>query len=82
MTPACWTAWRLIGGISVADDETHLTEREVAIAKAAAKLAVQEISDEFYRQVGKTVVTKVLIWIGIAFVAFAAGKGWLAGLIK
>jgi hypothetical protein len=62
--------------------DIQLTEREVAIAKAAAKLAVAEISDEFYKQVGKTVVTKVLVWIGIAFVAFAAGKGWLASVLK
>lgn len=67
---------------TLSDGEIMLNERELAVAKEAARLAVQEISDEFYRQVGKTVVTKVLIWIGIAFVAFAAGKGWLAGLIK
>lgn len=56
---------------------SELTAREMLIAKEAARLAVKEISDEFYKQVGKTVVTKVLIWIGIAAVAFAAGKGWI-----
>lgn len=55
----------------------ELTERELAVAKEAARLAVKELSDEFYKQVGKTVVTKVLVWIGIAAVAFAAGKGWI-----
>lgn len=57
---------------------SELTDREMQIAKAAAKIAVREISDEFYKQVGKTVVTKVLIWIGIAAVAFATGKGWIS----
>jgi hypothetical protein len=54
-----------------------LTEREMAVAKMAARLAVTEMADQFYKQVGKTVVSKVLIWIGIAAVAFAMGKGWI-----
>jgi hypothetical protein len=58
-------------------DDITLTDREMAVAKTAAKLAVADLADEFYKQVGKTVVSKVLIWIGIAAVAFAAGKGWL-----
>ena len=57
--------------------DIELTERELQVAKAAAKLAVREMQDEFYRQVGKSVVTRVLVWIGIASVAFAAGKGWI-----
>jgi hypothetical protein len=57
--------------------EIVLTEREVAIAKHAAKLAVEEITDTFYKQVGQTVVKKWLVWIGIGFVAFATGKGWI-----
>lgn len=60
--------------------EIELTEREMLVAKTAAKLAVEELADTFYKQVGKTVVTKVLIWIGIAAVAFAAGKGWMPKL--
>jgi hypothetical protein len=64
----------------MAVDNIELTERELAVAKKAAQLAVTEMADEFYKQVGKTVVTKVLIWIGIAAVAFAAGKGWIAKL--
>lgn len=55
----------------------ELTEREVLVAKEAAKLAVEEMSNTFYRQVGKTVVTKLLVWIGVAAVSFAAGRGWL-----
>lgn len=59
------------------DEESPLTVREIRIARLAAKLAVQELETTFYKQVGKTVVTKVFVWIGIAFVAFAAGKGWI-----
>lgn len=65
-----------------ATNEIELTDRETAIAKAAAKIAVAEMANEFYRQIGKTVVTKILVLIGIAFVAFAAGKGWLSNIAK
>ena len=54
-----------------------LTEREEAIAKKAAKLAIQEMSGEFYKLVGKTIVEKLLIWIGILVVGFVFGKGWI-----
>jgi hypothetical protein len=54
-----------------------LTDREEAIARKAAKLAVEEMSSEFYKKVGKTVVEKLLIWIGLLVVGFVVGKGWL-----
>jgi hypothetical protein len=54
-----------------------LTEREEAIAKKAAKLAIEELSNEFYKKVGKTVVEKLLIWTGILVVGFVFGKGWI-----
>jgi hypothetical protein len=57
--------------------EIELTERERAIAKEAAKLALEELSSEFYKKVGKTVVEKLLIWVGMLFVGFVLGKGWL-----
>jgi hypothetical protein len=57
--------------------EITLTDREQAIAKQAAKLALEELSGEFYKKVGKTVVEKVLIWIGLVVVGFVVGKGWL-----
>jgi hypothetical protein len=60
--------------------DTALTARETAIAKEAAKLAVAELETRFYAQVGKTVITRILVWIGIAAVAFAAGKGWISRL--
>lgn len=57
--------------------DIQLTEREKLIAKEAAKLALEELSGEFYKKVGKTVVEKVLIWIGLLVVGFVFGKGWL-----
>ena len=58
-------------------EEMQLTEREMLIAKEAAKIAVKEIQDTFYKEVGKGVVTKLLVWIGLATVAFLAGKGYI-----
>ena len=57
--------------------DIQLTERERLIAKEAAKLALEELSGEFYKKVGKTVVEKELIWIGLLVVGFVMGKGWL-----
>ena len=57
--------------------EIELTDRERAIAKEAAKLALEELSSEFYKKVGKTVVEKLLIWAGMLFVGFVLGKGWV-----
>lgn len=57
--------------------EIQLTERERAIAKEAAKLAIEEMSSEFYKKVGKTVVEKVFIFVGLLAVGFVAGKGWV-----
>lgn len=57
--------------------DIELTEREKLIAKEAAKLALEELSSEFYKKVGKTVVEKFLIGVGILAVGFFAGKGWI-----
>jgi hypothetical protein len=57
--------------------DIQLTERERLIAKEAAKLALEELSSEFYKKVGKTVVDKILIVLGILAVGFVMGKGWL-----
>ena len=57
--------------------EIELTDRERAIAIEAAKLALEELSSEFYKKVGKTVVEKLLIWAGMLFVGFVLGKGWV-----
>jgi hypothetical protein len=58
-------------------EELQLTEREMLIAKTAAKMAVKEIQDSFYKEIGKGVVTKAFIWIGLAIVGFLAGKGYI-----
>jgi hypothetical protein len=57
--------------------DVTLTDREEAIARKAAKLAIEEMSGEFYKKVGKTVVEKLLIWVGMLVVGFVIGKGWI-----
>ena len=57
--------------------DIQLTERERAIAKEAAKLALEELSSEFYKKVGKTLVEKVLIWVGLLAAGYVFGKGWI-----
>jgi len=57
--------------------EIELTEREKAIAKEAAKIALDEMADEFYKKIGKTVVNKIFILIGAIAVGFVFGKGWV-----
>ena len=57
--------------------DIQLTDRERLIAKEAAKLAIEEMSSEFYKKIGKTVVEKALIWIGLFFVGLVIGKGWI-----
>lgn len=57
--------------------DIELTERERLIAKEAAKIALEELSSEFYRKVGKTVVDKIFIVVGILAVGFVLGKGWI-----
>jgi hypothetical protein len=58
-------------------NEIELTDREETIARKAAKMAIEEMSGEFYKMVGKTVVEKALIWIGLLVVGFVFGKGWI-----
>jgi hypothetical protein len=60
--------------------DIELTERERLIAKEAAKIAIEEMSSEFYKKIGKTVVEKILIWVGLLAVGFIAGKGLIVKL--
>jgi hypothetical protein len=57
--------------------DIELTDRERLIAKEAAKLALEELSGEFYKKVGKTVVEKFLIFVGLLAVGYVFGKGWI-----
>lgn len=59
------------------DSKLELTEREMAIARAAAKLAIQEISNEFYKQLGKTFVSRFLWLLGATVAGFAFSRGWI-----
>ncbi len=65
-------------GQEITMSEVQLTERETAVARLAAKMAVKEMTDGFYKEVGRTIVNRFLIIIGAAFVAFAMGKGWVS----
>ena len=56
--------------------DIELTEREKAIAKEAAKIAIEDLAGGFYKQVGKTIINKVLVWVGALVVGFVLGKGW------
>lgn len=60
----------------------QFTDREVLVAQYAAELAVSKVMDSFYRDVGRTFVSRWLIVIGAAVVAYSAGKGWLTGVLK
>lgn len=59
-------------------DDVELSSRELAIAEKAAELAVQKMQDEFYQMVGKNVVNKFLIALGIFVVGVVIGltKTW------
>lgn len=57
--------------------DIELTEREMLIARKAAKLAVEEMTNEIYRQVGKGVVHRFLVVLGAAVVGWLAAKGYI-----
>lgn len=59
------------------DTPIELTPREQAVVKEAVKQAVQEVADQLFKQVGKTVVTKFFVLVGVLVVGFLAGKGWI-----
>lgn len=46
-----------------------------AIAEKAADKAVKKMTDDFYKQIGRNVVSKLLIWIGILAFGVAVGAG-------
>ena len=56
-------------------EQLELTERERLIAKEAARIAIEELSDEFYKKVGKTFIEKILLLVGALVVGFFVGKG-------
>lgn len=58
-------------------DESQLTDRELKIAQVAARIAVREMTDEFYKNVGKNVVQRFLVLVGAVVVGFLAGKGFI-----
>lgn len=56
----------------------ELTERELQIAKKAAQIAVEEMTAQFYQQVGRTVVGRALIWVGMVALGIGISKGWIS----
>lgn len=58
-------------------NQEELTEREMLIAKAAAQIAIQDLTAQFYQQVGKSVVTRAFIWIGAFAFGMGIAKGWI-----
>ena len=54
-----------------------LTDREMLIAQKAAEIAVKRMQDEFYKQVGKGVVTKFFVVVGAALVGWLTAKGFV-----
>jgi len=54
--------------------EIELTEREMLIARKAAKLAVEEVTKEFY----KGVVQRFLVILGAAVVGWLAARGYVS----
>lgn len=64
-------------GTRSSDEGIPLTERELAIARRAANIAIQELTQEFYSQIGKTVVQKIFIGIGLMALGFAVARGWI-----
>lgn len=59
------------------NETVTMTEREMAIARKAAAIAVEQAADELYRQVGKSVLTRIFVWIGLLALGFGAAKGWI-----
>lgn len=61
--------------------EAHLTDDQIeAIASKAAELAVQKMTDNAFRAIGKGVVQKFFYVVGVLFlggVGFAQAKGWI-----
>lgn len=57
--------------------EDQLTDRELLIAKAAARFAVEDLSNQFYKEIGKTIVNRFLVFLGMILVGLAVGKGWV-----
>lgn len=63
-------------------ETVKLTDRERIVAEHAADLAVKKMTENFYREVGRSFVNRWLIIIGAAVVAYSAGKGWIPAWLK
>lgn len=64
------------------DDEIEEIASRISIkvAEKAAEIAIERMTKDVYAAVGKTVVHKATMIVGViatAFVFFAASKGWI-----
>lgn len=61
------------------DDDSiiELTERERLIAQEAARLAVKQMTDNFYKEVGRSFISKFLIVLGAGVVGYMSAKGYV-----
>ncbi len=59
------------------EEEKPLSPREHFLVTKAAEMAEKKVTDSFFREVGKAVVNRFLIIVGLVAVAFALGKGWI-----
>ena len=46
-----------------------------AIAERAAEIAVKKAAESFYSGIGRSIVTKVMMWIGLFVVGYMSARG-------
>lgn len=77
MSEACQT-W---GGEERRANPQHLSDEQIeVIAERAAEKAVNKLTDDFYKSVGKGVISKLLVIVGVLVAALWAwlnAKGFL-----
>jgi hypothetical protein len=49
----------------------------VRVAKETASAVIEELTDSFYKQVGKTFVSRIFIWVGAGLISLGVAKGWI-----
>ena len=55
----------------------ELSDREKLIAQEAARLAVKQMTDNFYKEVGRSLVSRFLIVVGVGIVGYLVAKGYV-----
>lgn len=55
----------------------ELSDREKLIAQEAARLAVKQMTDNFYKEVGRSFISRFFIVVGAGIVGYLAAKGYV-----